>query len=210
MLDLSAGRPDATVARLVALSSAAPGIGHPYFVLMSAPDLVEACVRAERDQMAGDAATLFESFARPGAPKWTLALAARCRAMLSGGETAEREFAEALRLHVESDRPFDRARTELLYGEFLRRERRRTDAREQLRAALDGFERLGAKLWADRARTELRATGETARKREPSTIDILTPQELQIARLVGEGQSNKGVAGVGQTGELAGVGVGSA
>src|SRR5262249_4401563 len=91
-------------------------------------------------------------------------------------------------------RPFDCARSQLLYGEFLRRERRRTDAREQLRAALEIFEQLRAETWAERARVELRATGETARKRDPSTIGDLTPQELQIARLVGEGNSNKEVA----------------
>jgi DNA-binding NarL/FixJ family response regulator len=91
-------------------------------------------------------------------------------------------------------RPFDRARTQFAYGQYLRRQRRRSDAREHLRAALGGFERLGAEPWAERARVELRATGEAARKRDPSTLTQLTPQELQIARLVAEGQSNKEVA----------------
>ena len=117
------------------------------------------------------------------------ALAARCRALL--GRDAEREFAEALRLHT---RPLDRARTQLLFGEQLRRQRRRVDAREHLRAALETFEALGATPWAERARTELRASGETARKRDPSTLSRLTPQELQVARFVGEGLSNKEVA----------------
>jgi DNA-binding CsgD family transcriptional regulator len=79
-------------------------------------------------------------------------------------------------------------------GEHLRRQRRRVDARVQLRAALDGLEALGATPWADRAQAELRATGETAHKREPGTSSELTPQELQVARLVGEGLSNKEVA----------------
>jgi DNA-binding NarL/FixJ family response regulator len=135
-----------------------------------------------------------DAFAGPGAPPWTIALAARCRGLLSHGEQAERWFLEALRLHAGGDRPFDRARTELVYGEFLRRERRRIDAREQLRSALAGFEQFRAEPWAERARTELRATGETARKRDPGTIDQLTPQELQIAELVAEGISNKDVA----------------
>ena len=113
--------------------------------------------------------------------------------LLSRGDEAERWFLEALRLHAEGDRPFDRARTELVYGEFLRR-KRRGDAREQLRSALAGSSRFRAEPWAQRARTELRATGETARKRDPGTIDQLTPQELQIAQLVGEGLSNKDVA----------------
>src|SRR5204863_310552 len=82
--------------------------------------------------------------------------------LLSAGEVAERHFTEALRRHGESARPFDRARTELVFGEYLRREGRRTDARVHLRSALDGFERLGAAAWAERARGELRASGETA------------------------------------------------
>ena len=81
------------------------------------------------------------------------------------------------------------------YGEFLRRARRRTEARVQLRAAFEGFQRLGAAPWADRAAAELRATGETARKRDATTIDQLTPQELQIARLVAEGGRNREIAG---------------
>jgi DNA-binding CsgD family transcriptional regulator len=137
---------------------------------------------------------VLEDFAKPGAPSWALALAARCRALLSAGAEAAAEFEQALEVHSRVANPFHRARTELLYGEFLRRERRRTDAREQLRAGLDTFEQLRAEPWAERARAELRATGETARKRDASTLSDLTPQELQIARLVGEGNSNKEVA----------------
>ena len=90
--------------------------------------------------------------------------------------------------------PFDRARTELLYGEWLRRQHRRVDARPHLRSALGTFDQLGVAPWAARARTELRASGETARKRDPSTRDQLTPQELQIARLVSTGKTNPEVA----------------
>ena len=82
----------------------------------------------------------------------------------------------------------------MAYGEFLRRDRRRVEAREHLRTALDAFERLGATLWAERARVELRASGQTARKRDPSTRDELTAQELQIARFVSEGLANREVA----------------
>jgi DNA-binding CsgD family transcriptional regulator len=92
------------------------------------------------------------------------------------------------------DRPLDQARTQLLYGELLRRERRRNDARVQLRAALEGFGRLGAALWAARAATELRATGESARRRDHSTANQLTPQELHVARLIGQGASNREAA----------------
>src|SRR5262249_25829988 len=106
---------------------------------------------------------------------------------------AEAHFEQALGL-IDDARPFDRARIRFLYGEHLRRRRRRLDAREHLRQAIADFETLGAEPWAERARAELRATGETARRREASTIDQLTPQELQIARLVAEGLSNKEVA----------------
>jgi DNA-binding NarL/FixJ family response regulator len=91
-------------------------------------------------------------------------------------------------------RPFDAARARLFHGEHLRRQRRRSDARAELRAALDAFESLGAAPWADRARAELRASGETAHKRNPGALAQLTPQELQVARLVGDGSSNKEVA----------------
>ena len=189
LLDLGGGRPEQAIARLVALREAPPGAGHPLYVLTSAPDLVEACVRCGRDAEARTAFAVLERGAQPGAPAWALALAARCRALLA--EDGTEDFAVALRLHP---RPFDRARTQLLLGEHLRRRRRRVDAREHLRAAIDSFDALGAAPWADRARAELRATGETARKRDASTLAELTPQELQVARFVGEGLSNKEVA----------------
>ena len=97
--------------------------------------------------------------------------------------------------HAETTRPFDLGRIRLLYGQHLRRAGRRLDARTQLRSAVEAFEGLDAVVWAERARTELRASGETARKRDPSTLLQLTPQELQVARMVAEGMSNKDVAG---------------
>ena len=100
----------------------------------------------------------------------------------------------AARCTADGARPFDRARTQLLLGERLRRDRRRVEARAHLRAALAAFEALGAAPWAERARAELRATGETARRRDPGTLAQLTPQELQVARFVREGLSNKEVA----------------
>jgi len=194
LLDLGRGRPGEAMARLDALRAAPPGVGHPYVVLVSTPDLVEACVRSRHTDAAASAFTVLEAFAQPGAPTWTRALAARCRALQAPAADAEEHFQEALRLHGLGDRAFDRARTELLFGELLRRDRRRTHAREHLRAAADIFERLGAEAWAERARGELRASGESARKRDPSTAAQLTPQELQIARLASEGRSNKEIA----------------
>src|SRR5262249_28341550 len=191
LLDLGAGRSEETSARPAARAAAPPGVKQPYISLLTTPDLVEACARTGRREQAQAAFELLGMIAQPQAPAWLRALAARCRALLAHGDeaAAEREVVEALHLHAEGNRPFERARTELLYGEFLRRARRRAASREQLRVALETFEHLRAEPWAERARGELRATGETARKRDPSTIDQLTPQELQIARLVGEGSS---------------------
>jgi DNA-binding CsgD family transcriptional regulator len=122
-------------------------------------------------------------------------MVARCRATLAeDGDEAEALFQEALALHDQDAPPYERARTQLAYGERLRRQRRKLEARAQLRAAHEVFEGLGTALWAERARTELNATGETARKRDASTIDDLTPQELRIAQLVAEGASNRDVA----------------
>ena len=173
--------------RLVELAAAGPGEGHPFVKLVSTPELVEAAVRAHEPATAQAALAEFERFARETAPPWTLALVARCRGLLSAGGAAERHFTDALRLHGEGARPFDRARTELIFGEFLRRDARRKEARLHLRAALPTFEQAGRRHWAERARVELRASGETARERDPSTADRLTPQERQIVRFVAEG-----------------------
>jgi DNA-binding CsgD family transcriptional regulator len=160
--------------------------------MMTTPDRVEAAVRSGRRDTAEAALSAFEAWA-PHWGTWALPRLACCRALLADGDAAAEHYDEALAMG-ERARPFDLARIQLLYGEHLRRARRRTDSRAQLRAALEGFDRLGARPWADRARTELRASGESARKRDPSTMDDLTPQEVQVARLVAEGLSNKEVA----------------
>jgi ATP/maltotriose-dependent transcriptional regulator MalT len=193
-LDLSLGQPKEALVRLAELAAAGPGEGHPFVKLVSTPELVEAAVHANETATAQAALAEFERFAHQTAPPWTLALVARCRGLLSAGGAAERHFKDALRLHGEGARPFDRARTELIFGEFLRRDGRRKEARLHLRAALDAFERLDAAAWAERARGELRASGESARERNPSTADRLTPQERQIVRFVAEGSTNKQVA----------------
>jgi DNA-binding CsgD family transcriptional regulator/tetratricopeptide (TPR) repeat protein len=193
LLDLASSRPAEALARLETLAAGSE-TGHPVIALLSVPDLVEAAVRANQTQRGQTALAGFEQWATHAAPPWALALVPRCRGLLSAGAVADRHFAEALRLHGPSSRPFDRARTELLYGEARRRARRRVDARVQLRAAFTTFERLGATPWAERARTELRVSGETARRSDPNTLDQLTPQELQIVRFVGHGATNREVA----------------
>ena len=161
----------------------------------SGPDRIEAAVRAGEAETARAWLEAFEPWARHSGAAWALAGIAHCRALMATGDAqAKQFFAEALTHDAAASRPFERARTELAYGEYLRRARRRVAAREHLHAALDSFESLGAAIWAERARAELRASGQTTRKRDPSTRDVLTPQELQIAGFVAEGLTNREVA----------------
>jgi len=156
-----------------------------------APDRVEAGVLAGRLDQARDALATWEARAaeQPAGRRRLAGL----QALLSDGDEATRLFDEAL-AEDDGTRPFDRARVALLAGQHLRRQGQRVAARERLRAALEGFEALGADPWAERARSELRASGETARRRTPEAAAALTPQERQIARLVAQGLTNKEVA----------------
>jgi DNA-binding CsgD family transcriptional regulator len=187
LIELGAGRGEEALARLAQIQ-------HPLAVLFSSGDYVEAAVRAGDLEAARSRLALLETLARDVGAPWALAAAARCRGLLDSGPDAERHFTEALTLLEAVDRPLERARTELLYGEYLRRVRRRTEARARLRSAYEAFERLGALGWAERAHRELRTTGEIVRKRDPSALGDLTPQELQIARFVAGGATNKEVA----------------
>ena len=123
-----------------------------------------------------------------------LGLLARSRALLAGDDDAERLYQEAIG-HLGQCRARPQlARAHLVYGEWLRRQRRRRDAREQLRTAHEMFTSMGAEAFAERARVELLATGERARQRTAETDEELTPQEAQIARLVSQGESNRDIA----------------
>jgi DNA-binding CsgD family transcriptional regulator len=158
-------------------------------------DRIEAAVRTGDRETARAWLAAFEPWAESSTAPWGRAVVDHCRALLADDEAeAERRFQSALAIHDGAARPFERARTELAFGEYLRRGRHRIEAREHLRAARAAFERLGAVPWEERARTQLRATGETARKRDASSLDDLTPQELQVARMVADGLSNKDVA----------------
>ena len=132
-------------------------------------------------------------FAEGTEAAWAWAAVHHGQAVL-GGPDAEEHFRQALEWHARSPRIPDRARTQLALGEYLRRNRRRTDARVPLREALDTFETLGATFWAERARQELRASGETARRGADATTSQLTPTEAQVAAQVRQGLSNKEVA----------------
>ncbi len=164
-------------------------------VYWSALDRIEAAIRAGEEATARTWLESFEPWAESTGAAWARATVLHCRALLcEDGNEAGRLFRAALDAHAGAARPFEHARIELAYGEFLRRARRRIEAREHLGAAFDAFESLGATLWAERARVELRASGQTARRRDPSTRDDLTAQELQIAQFVAQGLSNREVA----------------
>jgi len=136
-----------------------------------------------------------DRFAAATALPWAQAVACCGQALLAGtGEEATASFESSLRHHEAAGRPYDAARAELAYGEHLRRAGHRVDAREHLKRALDTFRDLAADPLAERAAAELRASGETARRRDPSTLVQLTPTELRVAQLVSEGMSNKDVA----------------
>jgi DNA-binding CsgD family transcriptional regulator len=164
---------------------------HAFAAAWALPELIEAAARTGSLRIARDALDLLAGRARAGGTDWALGVEARCRALLSEGQEAERLYREAItRLGRTRLRP-DLARAHLLYGEWLRRGRRRGEAREQLRIAHDMLEAIGMEGFAGRARRELRATGETARKRTVAAADgALTVQEAQIARLARDGLSN--------------------
>jgi DNA-binding CsgD family transcriptional regulator len=153
-------------------------------------ELVEAAARTDSREVASDALRQLEERTRASGTDWALGIEARSRALLSEGEAAERLFRESIERLARTRVRVELARAHLHYGEWLRRERRRLDAREHLRAGHEMFARMGAEGFAERAHRELLATGERARKREDETRDELTPQEEQIARLAREGLSN--------------------
>ncbi|MFB8059031.1 LuxR C-terminal-related transcriptional regulator [Kitasatospora purpeofusca] len=212
LLELGLGRAQAALDELAA---ARQEIGHPLLCLPLLPDLVEAAVRAGRPERAAQAAGVLDEWAGALDRPALGALAARCRALTGTDGSAEEHFTAALALHGNDNgdgngngegnantdgdgdgNAFDRARTALLYGEWLRRLRRQLDAREQLRAALDGFEALGARPWAERARSELGAAGgETVlTTRQDGPISLLSPQEREVVRLAATGASNREIA----------------
>ena len=153
-------------------------------------ELIEAAARSGVTATATGACERFAVMTNASGTDWALGLQARSQALLSEGENAERLYRESLACLGRTRMRVDLARVHLLYGEWLRRERRRSDAREQLRTAHGMLEGIGAEAFAERARRELRATGERVRKRTVETNGELTAQEAQIARLARDGLSN--------------------
>jgi DNA-binding NarL/FixJ family response regulator len=158
--------------------------------IWASSELVEAASRLGQRHAAAEALERLVTSTDVGASEWALGIAARSRALLTDGADAEREYLDAIR-HLQATRlrP-ELARAHLLYGEWLRREQRRIDARTQLQLAHTMLAGMGAEGFAERARHELLATGAKARKRTETNEDELTPQESHVARLAARGHTN--------------------
>ncbi|MFV0132212.1 LuxR C-terminal-related transcriptional regulator [Streptomyces sp. HMX87] len=192
--DLGRGRPLDAADRLGLLVLPGPRRGHFAVWRLAVPCFVEAAALAGRHD---DARTLLEDFAgwaAFGADAQAAAQLARCRALLAPPDRADDLYRRALARHDEAGGDFERARTALLYGKWLRRRRRPREARDRLGAALAGFERCGAGVWAQQTRGELRPLGAAPRGRDAGALTRLTPQQLRIARQVAEGATNREVA----------------
>jgi DNA-binding CsgD family transcriptional regulator len=157
-------------------------------------ELIEAAVRSGKPEVAVDGLGRLSEMTAASGTDWALGVEARSRALLSDGEAAERLYRQAIELLEGTRVRVELARAQLLYGEWLRRQRRRLDARQQLRIAHTSFAEFGMEAFAERARVELEATGEHARKRSIETRDDLTPQEAQISRLAADGATNREIA----------------
>ncbi len=176
-----------------AMAAAERGAAHPQelgFATWCLVELVEAAVRSGDLAVATDAFERLAATTRPCGTDWAAGIEARCRALVSRPDTAEDHHREAVHHLGRTRMRMELARAHLLHGEWVRRERRRTDARAELRTAHEMFTAMGAEGFAGRARRELQATGETVRGRRDAAAVQLTPQEAQIVRLVGEGATN--------------------
>ena len=169
------------------LAAAHDGLGLYAFAL---PELIEAAVRSGRDQLASVTLERLVERTQASGTDWALGIEARSRALLAAGPGADAFYQEAIARLGRGHVALHLARAQLVYGEWLRRENRRVDARQQLSAAYELFDRFGAEGFAERARRELSATGETARRRAAVPISLLTPQEALIARLARDGLTN--------------------
>ena len=158
--------------------------------VFAVPELAEAAARTGEIPLARGALAWLSEHAQVAPTRWTLGIQARVRALLSDGADADRRYQESVEHLARTSVRAQLARSHLLYGEWLRRENRRLDARAQLRTAYDMLSGIGADAFADRARRELLAAGETVRKRTVQTVGELTAQEAHIARLVVDGLTN--------------------
>jgi DNA-binding CsgD family transcriptional regulator len=193
-LELGLGRPEQAVVHFEEQRALLEERGVMDVDVSAVPELVDVYLRLGRRDDAARLVLELDERARAKGQPWSLARAARCRGLVGPDSELDEHFGEALALHELTPDLFETARTRLAYGARLRRARKRVRAREELRAALELFDRLGPTPWAEQASAELAATGETARRRDPSTLDELTPQELQIALLLAEGKTTRQAA----------------
>ncbi|NUP53955.1 MAG: helix-turn-helix transcriptional regulator [Catenulispora sp.] len=196
VLELGLGQADSALEHLEA---ARRRVDHPLPAAFFLPDFIEAAVRARRHDRLDEPVAQLTRWAAAAGTAASAALARRCQALTASDDEAEEHFRAAIDLHAgDADaQPFEQARTQLLYGEWLRRARRRSDARRQLRDALETFDRLGAAPWSHRAGTELKATGGSAAEPgEPDTglLSRLSPQEREVVRLAATGATNREIA----------------
>jgi DNA-binding CsgD family transcriptional regulator len=187
----SLGRHEQALAEAQRASEDSPAM---HFTSWALVELVEAAVRSGVPERAADAVQRLSGIARACRTDWVLGAEARSRALVSDGAAAEDLYREAIERFGRTRLRVDLARAHLVYGEWLRRQRRRRDARDQLGRAYEIFDAVGAAAFADRARTGLRATGGDARQQTVETPDTLTAQEALIARLAGDGASNPEIA----------------
>jgi DNA-binding CsgD family transcriptional regulator len=176
-----------------ALAAAQRAAAHPedlWFSTFALVELIEAAARSGRPERGADALRRISEMTRASGTQWALGIEARSRALLSDGDAADELYREAIDRLARTRVRIELARAHLLYGEWLRRERRRIDAREQLRTAHEQLTAMGVEAFGARAERELLATGETARKRNVETGGELTAREAQIARLARDGLSN--------------------
>ncbi|MDQ3431562.1 MAG: helix-turn-helix transcriptional regulator, partial [Actinomycetota bacterium] len=193
-LELGLGNPDAAIAHLDRLDALLEDIGLVDVDLSPAPELVDALVRCGRNDVAREVAARYAGRAVAKGQPWALARAARAVALTCPDSEIDQQFDRALDHHTRTLDSFELARTRLAYGSRLRRARRRVDARAPLRMGLATFETLGAAPWADQTAIELRATGETAHRRGVSALEVLTPQELQVAKMLTGGRTTREAA----------------
>lgn len=187
LLDLTQGRDQTALDRLQSRPS-----GSSHFGVRTVGDEVEAAVRLGTPERVEESMALAERWTALSGEPWAQAMLARCHGLL---QESEEHFVRALELHRLVDQPYEQARTQLAYGEWMRRRRRKAEARPHLRGAHEAFERLGARAWADRAAAELRASGETTPTRRSAAPGLaLTAQELQVVRLAATGATNRDIA----------------
>jgi len=194
MLELGLGEAERAVEHLTRQQRLVSALGITDPDVSPAPELIDAYCRLGRVQEARGLADEFSAAAEAKGQPWSIARALRGQGLVASDNRFAASFEQALERHTNTPDAFEEARTQLAYGERLRRSRNRKLAREHLRSALETFELLDARPWIDRARAELAASGESLRRRDTSTLDGLTPQELQIAMLLAGGKTTREAA----------------